>query len=77
VFWDAVFIQNAEIVPYNLYNVFYGNENDLIMVCFIPPMTNKMPSNGGSVLPKTSSSEEIEVAKLSSPLKEFRVHFFV
>jgi len=24
---DAVFIQNAETVPYYLYNGFYGNEN--------------------------------------------------
>jgi len=33
---------------------------DLTMVHFIPPVENKMPSTGESILPKTSSSEEIE-----------------
>jgi len=33
---------------------------DLIMVRFIPPMENKLPSTGEPVLLKTSSSEEID-----------------
>jgi len=48
---------------------------DLTTVRFIPLMENKVPLTRESVLPKTSSSKEIEEEKLSSLQKGFRVHF--
>jgi len=47
----------------------------LAMIRFIPPLANNMPSTGESVLPKTSSGEEIEKEKPSSPLNGFGVPF--
>jgi len=48
---------------------------DLTMVRFIPLLSNKMPSTGESILPKTSSSEEIEEEKHLCHLKGFGVPF--
>jgi len=40
---------------------------DLTMIHFIPTMADKMHSNGESLLPKTSSSEEIEEKNICTP----------
>jgi len=72
---DAVFIQNAETVQYYLYNGFCVNKNRFDHDTVHSTNGKYDAFTGDPVLPKTSSSEEIEWKKLLSPLNGFGVPF--
>jgi len=74
--WDAVFIQNAETVPYDLYNGFYGNENVLDHGT-LHSTNGKLDAFKESVLPKISSCEDIEVENFRAPQRDSKCIFYV